>query len=271
MTRRVLDLFSGIGGFTLGLERAGGFETVAFCESNEFCRQALARHWPEVPIFEDVRRLSANRLDRHGIRPDVIAGGFPCVDLSRAGTRSGLRGEASGLWREFARIISEVRPRLVLVENVSDNLDGSLGPWFGDVLGDLASLGYGAEWHCIQAADAGAPHIRDRVWIVAHAEEQRFQEGGKSVARSTEWPDGASDCQPEQGSIARRAGQSGMGLLAHGISDRLAGDWPTDDGIARTALGVTDCHRKLAALGNSLVPAIPEIIGRTINAVWGDL
>ena len=162
---RVLSLFSGIGGFDIGLERAG-MQTVAFCEFEPYCQAVLKRHWPEVPIYDDVRTLSADTLRRDGVWPiDVIAGGFPCQDLSYAGKRAGIEGERSGLWSEFARLIGEVRPRFALMENVP----GLLSAGHGRVLGDLAALGYDATWDCIPASAVGAPHRRDRVWIVAHS------------------------------------------------------------------------------------------------------
>jgi len=159
---RVLDLFSGIGGFSLGLERTGGFETVAFCEIDPFCRRVLAKHWPNVRQFHDVTKLRGEDVGP----VDVICGGFPCQDISFAGKGAGLDGERSGLWREYARLIGELRPLYVLVENVAALLSRGLG----DVLGDLAALGYDAEWHCIPASAVGAPHRRDRVWILAHAQ-----------------------------------------------------------------------------------------------------
>ncbi len=124
---RVLDLFSGIGGFSLGLERTGGFKTVAFCEIESFPRKVLAKHWPEVPIYEDVRQLTVERLATDGISVDVICGGFPCQDISVAGKGAGLAGERSGLWSEFARLIGEIRPRYAIVENVAALLSRGLG------------------------------------------------------------------------------------------------------------------------------------------------
>lgn len=166
---RVLDLFSGIGGFSLGLERAtnegkiNGFETVAFCEIKAYPRKVLAKYWPDVPCYDDVRTLTAERLAADGIAVDVICGGFPCQDISTAGKGAGLAGERSGLWSEIARLVGELSPRFVIVENVSALLSRGLG----DVLGDLAALRYDAEWHCIPASYVGAHHRRDRVWIVA--------------------------------------------------------------------------------------------------------
>ena len=165
----VLDLFSGIGGFSLGLERAG-MKTVAFCEIEPYCRAVLKKHWPDVPIYDDVRTLTSERLRADGITDiDVICGGFPCQDISAAGKQAGIDGGRSGLWGELARIIGDVRPRYAIVENVSALLSGDSGRWFGRVLGDLAAIGYDAEWHCIPASAVGAPHRRDRVWIISYA------------------------------------------------------------------------------------------------------
>ena len=177
---RVLDLFSGIGGFSLGLERAGGFETVAFCEIEPYCRKVLAKHWPHVPCYDDVRTLTADTLARDGIAVDIICGGFPCQDLSAAGNQAGMDGTRSGLWSEIARLMGEIRPRFAIVENVTALLSGPSerpGQWFGRVLGDLAALGYDAEWHCIPASSVGAYHRRDRVWIVAYSGEIRCDSG----------------------------------------------------------------------------------------------
>jgi DNA (cytosine-5)-methyltransferase 1 len=160
---KVLDLFSGIGGFSLGLERTGGFRTVAFCEIDPFCRRVLAKHWPGIPCYEDVKNLTADRLTADGISVDVVCGGFPCQDISYAGRGAGIDGERSGLWTEYARLIGEIRPQYVIVENVAALLVRGLDR----VLGSLATLRYDAEWHCIPASHVGAPHIRDRIWIVA--------------------------------------------------------------------------------------------------------
>lgn len=231
----VLDLFSGIGGFSLGLERAG-MRTVAFCEIEPYCRAVLRKHWPEVPIYEDVRELTAGRLRADGIRVDAICGGFPCQDVSLAGDRRGLEGARSGLWREYARLIGELRPRLVIVENVPGLL--SLG--MGDVLGDLATLRFDAEWHCIPAAAIGAPHIRDRVWIVAYPADQQAEAGVEGL-------------RPGQlyGQLGRVLGEVRFPRLDQPEVLRV------DDGLSPKL----DGHE---ALGNAVVPQIPEIIGRVI-------
>jgi len=209
---RVLDLFSGIGGFSLGLERTGGFETVAFCEIEPFPRKILAKHWPEVPQYEDVTKLTGDILARDGIAVDVITGGFPCQDISTAGKQAGLgEGTRSGLWSEIVRLIGELRPRYVIVENVSALLSGpseKRGGWFGRILGDLAECGYDAEWENIPASALGAPHRRERVWIVAYAVEVGSQ-GSDITAR------GGKGCGPRLlPELARVGNGNGGGALA---------------------------------------------------------
>jgi DNA (cytosine-5)-methyltransferase 1 len=232
---RVLDLFSGIGGFSLGLERAG-FTTVAFCEIEPFCRAVLKKHWPHVPCYEDVRTLTADRLRADGISVDVICGGFPCQDISVAGSGQGLDGARSGLWSEYARIIGEVRPRYVIVENVAALLSNGMGR----VLVDLATLRYDAEWHCIPAAAVGAPHLRDRLWIIATDTDCNGLEGrllGPEILWRSAALVGSDDWQP----IPKHRGhRSRNGLPAY--VDRIRG------------------------LGNAVVPQIPELIGRAILA-----
>jgi len=234
---RLLDLFSGIGGFSLGLERSGGFETVAFCEIEEFPRRVLKKHWPEVPCYHDIRDLTAERLAADGIAVDAICGGFPCQDISLAGNGDGLEGKRSGLWSEYARLIRELRPDFVCVENVSELLARGLDR----VLGSLASFGYNAEWHCIPASYAGARQLRDRAWIVAYPECDRFQ--GRSII-ATAWQEKS------------RAEQL-AGLVQPCV-------WPTVSGARDrgTGHGVSNGIHRNKALGNAVVPQIPELIGR---------
>jgi DNA (cytosine-5)-methyltransferase 1 len=196
---RVLSLFAGIGGFDLGLERTGGFKTVAFCEIDKKAQLVLARHWPGVPIYDDVRQVTKQSLAADGIHPDFICAGFPCQDISYAGKGAGLAGERSGLFYEVARLIGELEPAGVLLENVAALLARGLG----DVLGTLASLGYDAEWHCIPASAVGAPHRRDRVWIVAYPNR---------CLHSRELDCGAHRC-PSGGS---ESGDACQGQTSHG-------------------------------------------------------
>ena len=158
----VLDIFSGIGGFSIGLETAS-MQTVAFCEINPFCRTVLKRHWPSIPIFTDITTLYKEDLKMLP-RIDVIAGGFPCQDISVAGKQKGITAKRSGLWKEFVRLINEIRPKYGIIENVANLRSTGLIR----VLQDLWEIGYNAEWHCIPASAFGAPHRRDRIWIIAH-------------------------------------------------------------------------------------------------------
>ena len=232
---RVLDLFSGIGGFSLGLERTGGFETVAFCEIDPFCRKVLAKHWPGVPIHEDVRELGPDEIGSI----DVICGGFPCQDISSAGQKFGIAGERSGLWSEQLRLIRALRPRFAIVENVADLLARGMGA----VLGDLAESRYDAEWHSIPASFVGLPQARERIWIIAYPDSGRCQ-GGEERDR--------------EGPI----------LVLRPDDDRLAlGQRRARDGrswISRADDGVPNRVDRLRALGNAAAFKIPEIIGRAI-------
>lgn len=246
---KVLDLFSGIGGFSLGLERTGGFETVAFCEIEEFPRRVLAKHWPGVKHYDDVRTLTADVLRRDGISVDVITGGFPCQDISAAGHQRGLgEGTRSGLWSEIVRLIGELRPSYVIVENVAALLTGPSerpGAWFGRVLGDLAECGYDAEWRNIPAWFVGLPHGRERVWIVAHPPEIRL--AGEVFEESSSRRDEAR----EAGTSLLPAYHDGLGSAPDGYSLRDGDGFPEFMGC-------------LNALGNAVVPAIPELIGHAI-------
>jgi len=178
---KVLDLFSGIGGFALGLERAG-METVAFCEFDAEARKVLENKWPDVPIYDDVRTLTKERLDNDGITNiSVLCGGFPCQDISVAGNQAGIsEGTRSGLWSECARLLGEIRPQYAIFENVTALLNGGGGDWFKRVLWDISEVGYDAEWHCISASEFGAHHHRDRIWIVAYPNGSQREGGGVS-------------------------------------------------------------------------------------------
>ncbi len=161
------SLFSGIGGFELGLERTGGFKTAWQCEKDEFCLKVLEKHWPDVKRFTDIHEMKEDIP-----YVDVICGGFPCQPVSCAGKRKGKEDER-WLWPEFYRIVCEVKPRWVLVENVPGLLSADSGRLFAGILRDLASSGYDAEWNIVSAASVGAPHLRKRVFVVAHATSQQ--------------------------------------------------------------------------------------------------
>lgn len=334
---KVLDLFSGIGGFSLGLERTGGFETVAFCEIEPYCQKILKKHWPKVPCYEDIRTLTAEQLRRDGIRPDIITGGFPCQDISTAGKQAGITGERSGLWSELCRLIGELRPRYAILENVSALISGNHGQWFGKILGDLAEVGFDAEWHCIPASAIGAPHRRDRVWIIAYSDsgsgriqsirqpkcgdtpksehdgsaefvaygnsygesaipidaiqilkanladaysiglqigedERRTNQketSGKQTRREAireNKPYDASD------SASLRCGQMEQPNFGRAIRERassqvmprIGSGWDIEPDVGRVANGIPARVDRLRGLGNSVVPQIPELIGKAI-------
>ena len=159
---KIGSLFSGIGGLDLAVEAVTGGRVAWFCERDPYCRRVLARHWPNVPIFEDVEEL------KNPPRVDVLAGGFPCQDISSAGKRKGIEhGKKSGLWREFSRIIRLVRPRFVFLENVATITVPGRG--LDLVLGDLAEIGIDAEWSCFRASDVGSPHGRSRWFLFGWA------------------------------------------------------------------------------------------------------
>ena len=228
---KVGSLFSGIGGLELGLERAG-MKVVWQVERDEFCRRVLAKHWPDVQRFEDVHDVGA-----HNLEPvDLICGGFPCQPVSVAGKRKA-QDDERWLWPEFARIIRELRPRYALMENVP----GLLVRGIGDVLGDLAEIGYNAEWECLSAGAFGAPHRRERVFLVAYDHSQRIEglwtEQVRRVAAFS-W------CQDVRGPTGFRGRPD--------IPDAL---------VRRKG----DGHgARVDALGNAVVPQVAEWIGERI-------
>jgi DNA (cytosine-5)-methyltransferase 1 len=234
------SLFAGIGGFDLGLERAG-MRSVWQCEIDPYCQRVLAKHWPDVLRVPDIRDVGASTVPY----ADVICGGFPCQDLSYAGKGAGLDGERSGLWSEYARVIRELRPRYVLVENVAALLARGLHR----VLADLAGLGFDAEWTTLRASDFGAPHARDRLWLVAYAE------GGDGPRTLLEAGQGWRPSSSARG-LSRLA-------MAPGWQPR--GFWgSTEPPTPLLVDGFPGCVAEVEALGNSLVPQIAEWLGHRI-------
>jgi DNA (cytosine-5)-methyltransferase 1 len=280
---RVLDLFSGIGGFSLGLERTGGFRTVAFCEIEPYCQKVLAEHWPGVRCHDDVTTMPF----KEG-QADVVTAGFPCQDISFAGEGAGLAGSRSGLYREVIRAVRVVRPEFAVLENVA----ALLGRGLGAVLGDLAEVGYDAEWHCIPASAIGAPHRRDRIWIVADAGSDEHESrraplsGPLAEELSAADPhgegehDGAVHAEmagaPElvadaEGGGWTERGPHGRGRGEGSGADQRAGSagggwWLAESDVGRVAHGVPNRMDRLKGLGNAVVPQIPELIGRAILA-----
>lgn len=280
---RIGSLFSGIGGLDLGLEWAGVGHTVWQVERDPFCRSVLERHWPNAKRFDDVCTVGV-----HNLEPvDVICGGFPCQDISYAGKGLGLSGERSGLWYEFARIVGEMGPRFVVVENVAALITRGIG----DVLGTLSDLGYDAQWRTIRASDIGAPHRRERLFIVAHADRARELQSARGVreqrrravdvgkpmgnAHKFNGDDGRHGTggngweHAQQGTIQEHGlAQPCLGRGAHGIPARVD-RWPAGPGQAqhaweapRTLEKAEQRAAKLRALGNAVVPQVAEEIGK---------
>lgn len=262
------SLFAGIGGFDLGFERAG-MRVAWQVELDPYCRAVLARHFPGAARYEDVREVGIDSLDP----VDLVCGGFPCQDLSSAGRGAGIDGARSGLWSEFARIVRELRPRYVVVENVPALLTGKGKRWdrapVGRVLGDLAEVGYDAEWACLSAGEFGAPHLRKRVWIVAYpardAEAGAAAESGAERQRA--WASGQRSRAADPADVpdADREQREGRAqALGRPASAELRGHWAAEPAVGRVADGVPARVDRLAALGNALLPQIAEWIGRRI-------
>jgi DNA (cytosine-5)-methyltransferase 1 len=273
---KVLDLFSGIGGFSLGLERAG-METVAFCEFDKNCQKVLKKHWPDTPIYNDVRTLNGTNLHK---AVDVICGGFPCQDISFAGKGAGLAGERSGLWWEFHRLIKEIQPSWVIAENVSALRSRGLD----EVLRSLFEIGYDAEWYCIPASAIGAPHRRDRIWIVAYPNASRRGKSYETLERESPKQSYSGCFQPSssvsdsdqprlerwlQDGIANSQGweKSSDGCATKCGSQWRRGrnsEWTFEPSVGRVADGFSGRVDSIKQLGNAVVPQIPELIGRAI-------
>ena len=282
MKHKVLDLFAGIGGFSLGLERTGGFETVAMCEKDEKAQLVLRKHWPDIPIYDDIKELTGDRLRSDGIIPTVITGGFPCQDISGAGKGAGIIGERSGLWSEMFRLVRDVRPSWAIIENVSALRSKGLTL----VLQNLSEIGYCAEWHCIPASAVGAPHQRDRIWIVAYPKtcglqgsRETFrdnpQAGGEWASQSLRvcagiYSDVADANQPRlerwlSTSLQECALQQSIGQ-GSSLEGELSDKWSVEPDVGRVANGVPGRVDRLKQLGNAVVPQIPQLLGQAILA-----
>ena len=232
MTLTVGSLFSGIGGLDLGLERAG-MNVIWQSEIDPYACKVLAKHWPEVPNHGNIKEIDWSTV----VQPDVICGGYPCQPFSTAGKRQG-EADPRHLWPWVREAISQLRPRYAVLENVRGHL--SLGGT--TVIGELAAIGYDAEWRVISAASVGAPHRRDRVIIVAYPEGEPLQ--AEHLVFETRW------LQTQRGRDTARVGasfwqaaQPDLVGVAHGVPARVD---------------------RLRALGNAVVPQVAEVIGRLV-------
>jgi DNA (cytosine-5)-methyltransferase 1 len=252
------SLFAGIGGFDLGFERAG-LTCKWQVEIDPFCQRVLEKHWPHVQRFSDVRTVGAHNLER----VDVLCGGFPCQPVSRAGLKLGPEDER-WLWPEFARLVGDLRPRYVVVENVAALLTRGRG--MDLVLGDLAALGFDAEWDCLPAAAFGAPHLRDRVWLLAYPGSER----GGSVSIGAEAGPRRPDVLPEGDDRPASEWREDRELVAlvPGVRPGVAEDWwRSQSRMDRSAHGVPDLVERCSGLGNAIVPPIAEWIGHRLMEV----
>ena len=238
------SLFAGIGGIDLGLERAG-MQCVWQVEINEYCQRVLAKHWPSVRRWDDVRTFPPEPTDEW--KCDLICGGFPCQPVSLAGQQQSQQ-DKRWLWPEFARVIRILQPRLVLLENVP----GMLVHGFGDVLWDLAEGGYDAEWTCIPASAVGAPHRRERLFLLAYSSGQRCECSNEFFSR-----DATQNAIRQNNHLASWGKQT---VRSPGGRVRLLPRFA----LRRVANGVPGTLDGIRALGNAVVPQVAELIGRMI-------
>lgn len=285
------SLFSGIGLTDLGIERAG-MTCRWMVEIDPFCQKVLRKHWPTIDLYEDVRYVGQKQL-----KPiDLISGGFPCQPHSVIGKRKASNDERD-LWPDYNRIVGELRPRWVLAENTPGILSSEGGRYFLRLLSDLSTNGYDAEWATVSAYAVGAPHLRDRVWIVARRRDSDMGSGGDAgpgIFTSTFW-DGLL-CQwrlnrhdPERwddrlfphrvdtpGPLAHPGSQGleewGLDPLRREVvTTGRGGQWATEPGMGRMVDGGPDRVDRVRALGNAAVPLVAEMITRRILEIDASL
>ena len=280
MVLKVLDLFSGIGGFSLGLESTGFFETVAFCEKDDFCKKVLQKHWGDIKIYDDIRSV------KDEIQADVVTGGFPCQSFSQAGLQKG-RADDRFLWNEMFDVIKKVRPRWVIGENVQGIINIEEGMVLKQVQDDLASEGFGIQCFLIPASGIGAWHQRNRVWILANNiskpksirhrgrdsksknEEWAFlpreQEGGE-MGSKTKRCSNVPDTDKQRTQVQTKGKQPSIKLSGSKSKETW---WETESRICGVPDGVSygvdrDRTKRIKALGNSIVPQIARQLGLAI-------
>tara|TARA_R100001244_G_scaffold110602_1_gene81751 strand:- start:168 stop:962 length:795 start_codon:yes stop_codon:yes gene_type:complete len=259
---RVLDLFSGIGGFSLAAKEVWGDDAkiVGHCDIDDYCEQVLAKNFPNTPYFNDVTKLTKQDVGE----VDLICGGFPCQDISVAGKGLGIdKGERSGLWSEFNRLIGELRPKYAIIENVAAITSRGLNI----VLRDLAKTGYDAEWQCIGANQIGARHRRERIWIVAYPSSIRPQD--EKTYKELEWQRPSfTSFYPRKQWDKVRLFKSKLGRVAYGIPNWIHRYWEQEPtGVPRSTINKVNRTERLKALGNSVVPQIPMLIMKRIKEI----
>ena len=284
---KVLDLFSGIGGFSLGLESTGHFETIAFCEKDQFCQKVLKKHWSNIPIIDDVRRINGKE-----IKADVVVGGFPCQSISIAGKQKG-KDDDRYLFPEMLRIIKEVKPRWIIGENVQNLINISNGTILKDIVEGLETENFEVQCFGISASSQGAWHKRERIWIVANSNDRLSIGKNQEIqTRRNTINNGSSSNVPNTQRNEHQhtpTRQSGTGELwgfyseeekqtSHDLwsktsrcnaSFRQETWWNSQSRICRIPHGLSekmDRFRKdrIKALGNSIVPQIARELGKAI-------
>jgi len=275
---KLLDLFSGIGGFSYGLEKTG-FQTVAFCEMDKYCKLVLQKHWKGTKIYNDVKEITKEKLEADGVElPEIITGGFPCQPFSIAGKQKGTNDDRH-LWPEMFRIIKELKPRWIIGENVRGIVNIQDGMVFETVCTDLESEGYEVQAFNIPAAGVGAPHRRERIWIVANS--RRTLRQGSSIREKNE-----NETRKEDADQHQRSSSSPEPNVANASAGRCASQktevstrgngiehqswWQSEPDVGRVAHGVPGRVHRLKALGNSIVPKIAEEIGKAIMKAEAD-
>jgi len=265
---RMLDLFSGIGGFSLAAECVWGkdLEIAGFVEKDRYCRRLLRRHWHRIPIFDDIRNFHC--FDR-GI--DLITGGFPCQDISHVGKRKGINGKRSSLWFEYRRIISEVRPKFAIIENVAHLKRSGLDI----VLAGLAEIGYDAEWQSISAKEVGAWHGRERIWIVAYPQNISQYSNSDSLRLYTQemyeyyTKYRKTKLQNQQkrklNSFCDNVSNETCLETIQEIRENKFNYWRSEPPVGRVANGIPDRVDRIKALGNAIVPQNAIIIMEQIK------
>ena len=283
----VLDLFSGIGGFSLGLEATGGFETKAFCELDKYCKSVLKKHWPDTRQYDDIKELTYDKLRSDGIDTiDIITGGYPCQPFSVAGKQKGTEDKRH-LWPEYFRLVKECRPTWVIGENVSGHIKLGLD----QVIEDLESEGYATRTFSISASSIGANHQRERIWIIANANSNGLLKDHSNIR-----PQSTESIGKDSGSIRKDIPREQHMANSYSGSEetlnqervlgeqntegeterypdgslQIHGQWNIEPNVGRVADGIPSRVDRLKSLGNSLVPQIPYYIGQTILRTMAD-
>jgi len=284
---KVLDLFSGIGGFSLGLESTGHFQTIAFCEKDQFCQKVLQKNFKNIPIEGDVRNVKGEKY-----KADVVVGGFPCQSISIAGKQKGKEDDRF-LFPEMLRVIKEVKPRWIIGENVQNLINISNGTILKEIIEGLEAENFEVQCFSISASSQGAWHKRERIWIVANSnnrlsigENQEIQTRGNSINNGSSSNVPNTQCNEHQHTPTRQSGTAGLWgfyskkekQTSHDLWSKTSGCdasfrqktwWKTQSEFCGIPHGLStsmDRNRanRIKSLGNSIVPQIARELGKAI-------